>query len=58
MRNRIYLPMPYIGLDRHPIYHKRDVSSIAHLHVGLLAYLMVKTIRHQLKKQNINNSWQ
>jgi len=30
---------------------------MAHLHLGLLAYWVVNTIRHQLKNQNINSGW-
>jgi hypothetical protein len=37
-------------LDLRPIYHKKDPSSMAHLHLGLLAYWVVNTIRYQLKK--------
>jgi transposase len=33
-------------LDLRPIYHKNDDSSMAHLHLGLLAYWLVNTIRH------------
>lgn len=44
-------------LDLRPIYHKTDKSSLAHLHLGLLAYWLVATIRHQLKTQNINSCW-
>lgn len=44
-------------LDLRPIYHKNDDSTMAHLHLGLLAYWVVNTIRHQLKKQGINSGW-
>jgi len=44
-------------LDLRPIYHKTDDSSMAHLHLGLLAYWLVSTIRYQLKLQGINHSW-
>jgi len=44
-------------LDLRPIYHKKDESTMAHLHLGLLAYWVVNTIRHQLKKENIHSSW-
>jgi len=44
-------------LDLRPIYHKNDESTMAHLHLGLLAYWVVNTVRHQLKKQNINSCW-
>ena len=44
-------------LDLRPIYHKNDASSTAHLHLGLLAYWLVNTIRHQLKQSGINDDW-
>ena len=44
-------------LDLCPIYHKKDASSMAHLHLGLLAYWLVNTIRHQLKQSGINDDW-
>jgi len=44
-------------LDLRPIYHKTDDASMAHLHLGLLAYWLVSTIRYQLKLQGINNNW-
>ena len=37
-------------LDLRPIYRKNDSSTMAHLHLGLLAYWLVNTIRYQLKK--------
>lgn len=45
-------------LDLRPIYHKNDDATLAHLHLGLLAYWLVNTIRYQLKKKKINHSWQ
>jgi hypothetical protein len=45
-------------LDLRPIYHKNDNATMAHLHLGILAYWLVNTIRHQLKQQKINHSWQ
>lgn len=44
-------------LDLRPIYHKKDASTMAHLHLGLLAYWLVNTIRHQLKQSGINDDW-
>ena len=41
-----------------PVYHQKDASTMAHLHLGLMAYTMVNTIRYQLKSKSINNSWQ
>jgi hypothetical protein len=45
-------------LDLRPIYHKNDDATMAHLHLGILAYWLVNTIRHQLKQQKINHNWQ
>jgi transposase len=44
-------------LDLRPIYHQKDENTMAHLHLGLLAYLLVNTIRHQLKQQGIRSGW-
>jgi len=44
-------------LDLRPIYHQRDDSTMAHLHLGLMAYWLVNTIRHQLKQAGINDDW-
>jgi hypothetical protein len=44
-------------LDLRPIYHKNDNATKAHLHLGLLAYWVVNTIRYQLKQKGINNEW-
>ncbi len=45
-------------LDLRPIYHQNDESTMAHLNLGLLAYWIVNTIRHQLKTKKINHDWQ
>ena len=44
-------------LDLRPIYHKTDDASVAHLHLGLLAYWLVSTIRHQLKQKGFKSDW-
>ena len=44
-------------LDLRPVYHKSDTGTIAHLHLGLLAYWVVNTIRCKLKAHGINNHW-
>jgi len=44
-------------LDLRPIYHKNDDATMAHLHLGLLAYWLVNTIRYQLKNQGMNSGW-
>ena len=44
-------------LDLRPIYHKKDASTMAHLHLGLLAYWQVNSIRYQLKQSGIHDNW-
>lgn len=44
-------------LDLRPIYHKSDKTTMAHLHLGIMAYWLVNTIRYQLKNHNINSCW-
>ena len=44
-------------LDLRPIFHKTDEASLAHLHLGLLAYWLVSTIRYQLKQTGYNHDW-
>ena len=44
-------------LDLRPIYHKSDKATMAHLHLGNMAYWLVNTIRYQLKNYNINSCW-
>lgn len=44
-------------IDLRPIFHKTDEASMAHLHLGLLAYWLVSTIRYQLKMKGINHEW-
>ena len=44
-------------LDLRPVYHKTDKAAMAHLHLGLLAYWIVNTVRHQLKQKGIKKEW-
>src|SRR6056297_946715 len=44
-------------LDLRPIYHKTDNASMSHLHLGILAYWLVATIRYQLKQKGYNHDW-
>lgn len=44
-------------LDLRPIYHQSDKSTMAHLHLGLLAYWLVNTIRYQAKRSGITHGW-
>lgn len=44
-------------LDLRPIYHKNDDATMAHLHLGILAYWLVNTVRYQLKQNGIKSCW-
>ena len=44
-------------LDLRPVFHKTDDASQAHLHLGLMAYWVENTIRHQLKVRSITSDW-
>ncbi|MEO8787258.1 MAG: IS1634 family transposase [Chitinophagaceae bacterium] len=44
-------------LDLRPVYHQNDDSTMAHLHLAILAYWLVNTMRYQLKAGGINHSW-
>jgi len=44
-------------LDLRPIFHKTDDASKAHIHLGLIAYWIVNTIRYQLKGKGITSDW-
>ena len=44
-------------LDLRPVYHKSDAGTMAHLHLGLLAYWIVNTVRCKLKAHGINSNW-
>ncbi len=45
-------------LGLRPIYHQKQERVDAHLFISILAYHLLHTIRHQLKLQNIDSSWQ
>lgn len=45
-------------LELRPVYHKSDAGTLAHLHLGLLAYWVVNTVRCKLKAHGINSHWQ
>jgi hypothetical protein len=49
--------VPKTDLDLLPIYLKTDDASMAHLHLGILAYWLVATIRYQLKQQGVYADW-
>ena len=44
-------------LNLRPVFHKRDKPCLAHLHLGILAYWVVATIRYQLKQKGYNKGW-
>lgn len=44
-------------LDLRPVYHKTDDACLAHLHLGILAYWLVVSIRYQLKGKGIHRNW-
>lgn len=44
-------------LDLRPVYHKTDDAAMAHLHLGILAYWFVATIRYQLKQKGYKHEW-
>jgi len=44
-------------LELRPIFHQKDENTMAHLHLALLAYSLVNTIRYQLKKGGIHHQW-
>lgn len=44
-------------LDLRPVYHKSDVACLAHLHLGILAYWVVTSIRYQLRQKGFNKTW-
>ena len=44
-------------LNLRPLFHQTDDACDAHLHLGLLAYWVVNTIRFQLKKEGIRSDW-
>lgn len=44
-------------LDLRPVYHKTAKACLAHLHLGILAYWVVVTIRYHLKEKGIHHNW-
>ncbi len=44
-------------LNLRSVFHKTDDATMAHLHLGLLAYQLVSTIRFQLKQKGITHEW-
>lgn len=44
-------------LGLRPVYHQKEDRVTGHLFITLLAYHLVHTLRHQLKRQGIHLSW-
>lgn len=44
-------------LSFRPVFHQNDDATMAHLHLGLLAYWIANTVKHQLKQNNIHSEW-
>jgi transposase len=44
-------------LSLRPIYHQKDSRTDAHIHLGVLAYMVVNTIRYKLKQKGIHHDW-
>jgi transposase len=44
-------------LDLRPIFHKTDDASKAHIHLGLMGYWVVNTVRYQLKGKGVTSDW-
>jgi transposase len=40
-----------------PVHHQKDERIESHIYLTILAYQLVNTIRHMLKKENINHDW-
>ena len=45
-------------LGLRPIYHHKETRVNGHIFITLIAYHLVQTLRHQLKAERINDSWQ
>ena len=44
-------------LNLRPVFHQKDSRAEAHIHLGVLAYMVVNTIRHKLKQKGIHHDW-
>jgi hypothetical protein len=45
-------------LHLRPVFHKKDENTMAHLYLGILAYMVVHTIRFRLAQNGIHHDWQ
>ena len=46
------------NLGLRPVYHQKTDRVTGHIFISLLAYHLLHTIRYQLKKHDINDSWE
>lgn len=44
-------------LQIRPVHHQNDERIQAHIYLTILAYQLVNTIRHMLKKKDLHHSW-
>ena len=44
-------------LNLRPVHHQKDNRTEAHIHLGVLAYMVVNTIRYKLKQKGIHHDW-
>lgn len=44
-------------LSLRPVHHQTDSRTEAHIHLGVLAYMVVNTIRYRLKQKGIHHDW-
>jgi transposase len=44
-------------LNLRPIHHQKDIRTDAHIHLGVLAYMVVNTIRYKLKQKGLHHDW-
>lgn len=44
-------------LNLRPVHHQNDSRTQAHIHLGVLAYMVVNTIRYKLKQKGIHHDW-
>ena len=45
-------------LHLRPVFHRKDDHMMAHLNLGILAYMVVHTIRFRLSQHGIHHDWQ
>ncbi len=45
-------------LGMRPVYHQKTDRVTGHIFISLLAYHLLHTIRYQLKREGINDSWE